>query len=644
MLNADALKQLATLKTDIRSSKEFAEGRVRGSNGKFGFVILNDGREAFLPPSEMERVFPGDRVKVSLSQESKGKLTAELDSLIESELNYILGQYVQRGQGHFIQPTQAGLSRWIFIPPKNRGNAQPGELIACTISRHPFKDSKPQARVSSVIGQADMVGIEHAFTLAQFQLDHKFSQPALAQAKAIPVQLQSLCESRTDVSELNFVTIDSPSTQDMDDALAISTCENGWTLHVAIADPSSTIEPGSPLDKVAQQRVSSIYLPGETLPMLPQALSEDAFSLHEGALRPALVMHIHIDNEGKLGESRYEFAALRSRHKLSYEQVSRFIEGDTQAVPAAQHQPLQELAKLSAVRTAYRANHAPLTPAQPEYRLILDSQRKLTRIEKQQRNLAQQMVEEAMLATNICAGEKLCALGQGCFSAHSGFRDERMGEIRSLLRETLPEFAELDFHHLDNYLRLVKHLENHPQTEIRNLLAILKRMLRPSQFSAAPTPHMGLGLNGYATITSPIRKFNDLHNHRVLRAAAEGQPIPTLNESTCSTLQQQLNNGRQANRALEQWLYCQYLQDQIGMSFSGKITLVNGAGIGVRLDDNGINGFVRLSGKKKQVKFDSKRLTLSRNDQQFQLEQSVQITISAVDIDKRRIAFALASN
>ncbi|MFV8781749.1 VacB/RNase II family 3'-5' exoribonuclease [Microbulbifer sp. SA54] len=639
MLNADALKQLTQLKTDIRSTKEFAEGRVRGSNGKFGFVVLDDGREAFLAPAEMDRVFPGDRVRVSLTEEEQGKLSAELDALVESDLKYLVGEYIQRGQGHFVQPREHGLSRWIFLPPKARGKAQPGEFIACTIARHPFKDGKAQAKVEGVIGKPDMAGIEHAFTVAQYRLPARFSQAAIEQAANLPAQLESVCAERKDLSDLGFVTIDAETTRDMDDALAVTKTDSGWKLHIAVADPSSVIEPDSALDKEARTRANSVYLTGETLPMLPNNLCENGFSLLAGELRPALVMHIEVGDDGALNGFEYEFAAIRSQHKLSYEQVARYVDGDSTAVPEGQHESLRLLDDLSKARAAYRAGHSLIMEDRPDYELILNEQRKVERIDKQERNAAQRMVEEAMLATNICAGNKLAELGAGCFSIHLGFRDERMAEIRALLQETLPEYAEQDLHQLDNYLKLVKTLESHSEPEMQNVLSVLKRMLRPGELSHNAAPHLGLGLAHYATVTSPIRKFNDLHNHRVLRAALAGAALPQLDNA--DALQQRVTTGRQADRALQQWLCCQYLEGQVGQVFSGTITLVNGAGIGVRMDDNGINGFVRFNGKKNPFEFDGKRLTITRGEERFQLDQTVEVKLAAVDTEKRRIALEL---
>ncbi|MEW5248183.1 VacB/RNase II family 3'-5' exoribonuclease [Microbulbifer discodermiae] len=645
MLNADALKQLSKLKTDIRSNKDFVDGRVRGSNGKFGFVTLDDGREAFLPPAEMERVFPGDRVRASVTEDDKGRLSAELDQLLESEFKFLVGTYVQRGQGHFIQPSHNNLDRWIFLPPRARGKARPGEYIACVVSRHPFKDGKAQARVESVIGRPETAGIEHALVVAQHRLPEKFSDAALKQVGEIQGKLDALLAERKDLSQLGFVTIDAETTRDMDDAIAVSQRDGGgWTLHIAVADPSSLIEPGSPLDREAFARAHSQYLPGETLPMLPADLCENTFSLLAGQLRPVLLLQIEVSEDGSLGESSFDFVAIRAQHKLSYDSVSSFIGGDQEAVPEEARAGLHGLALLSEARSVFRASHSLVMEDRPDYEIHLDEQRKIARIERQERNVAQRMVEEAMLAGNIAVGTKLAEMQQGCFSVHLGFREERMGEVKSLLRELLPQYAEQDLHQLPNYLALVKQLEASDAAEMRNLLAVLKRMLRPGQLHNQPGVHLGLGLAAYATVTSPIRKYNDLHNHRVLRAAAEGAAAKTLTDEEIDTLQENLVRGRQANRALEQWLYCQFLQDQVGREFAGVITLVNGVGLGVRLDENGVDGFVRLNGNKKKLpEFDGKHLLLTHGGRKYHLEQPVKVKIASVDVDRRRIALNLVS-
>ncbi|MGB1907094.1 MAG: exoribonuclease R, partial [Spongiibacter sp.] len=152
MLDQNTLQQLRQLKTDIIESKDQGEGEVRGSQRRFGFVRMDDGRDVFLAPDDMQRVFPGDRVRVNVLTDDKGKFKAELEKLVDSPLTTFTGRYVVRGQGHFVEPDLHRFNKLLFIPPSERKKAQPGDLIHCKVQRHPWKDGKSQVKLLTKIG------------------------------------------------------------------------------------------------------------------------------------------------------------------------------------------------------------------------------------------------------------------------------------------------------------------------------------------------------------------------------------------------------------------------------------------------------------------------------------------------------------
>src|SRR5690554_6315623 len=283
MLNADALNQLRQLKTDIKQNKVVFPGTVKPTNGRFGFVALDEGRDVFLPPEEMQKVLPGDRVNVTEQEVEKGKTQGVVDELLESHLTTFVGRYLIKGKGHFVAPETPGINRWIFIPPKERMNAQPDDFIYCQIHRHPFKDGKGQAKVLRVIGKAGEPGIERAFTLANFDL-----------ADAWPDEVQKQA-----------------------DALMATPNATGWTLSTAIADATAMIEPGSPAEEEAFNRATAIYFPGEPLPMLPDTISTRLCSLMPDVPRLALVCDLQVNNDGSLGDYSFHQATICSKGKLS---------------------------------------------------------------------------------------------------------------------------------------------------------------------------------------------------------------------------------------------------------------------------------------------------------------------------------------
>lgn len=278
MLNNSALQQLAQLKTNLVAQKDIAQGTVRSTTKRFGFVLLDDGREAFLDPDQMLRVLPDDRVEVEITTNSKDQLEAKLDKLLSSSLTEFVGRYVNKGNNFFVEPDVFNFTRWLFVPPQDRKGLSVDDLVRCTVSRHPFSDGKAQVKIIARLGKTDEPGIENRYTVAKFQLPNEWTAPAQNQASSINWSPLVFDNGELDLTHLPFVTIDSENTRDMDDAIYIAANENGWELITAIADPSKQIDIDSPLELAARERASTVYLLGQSITMLPAELSHDTYS------------------------------------------------------------------------------------------------------------------------------------------------------------------------------------------------------------------------------------------------------------------------------------------------------------------------------------------------------------------------------
>ncbi|WP_317928654.1 VacB/RNase II family 3'-5' exoribonuclease [Halioxenophilus sp. WMMB6] len=649
MLNSDALNQLSQLKQTIRASKDYAEGTVRGSKGRFGFVILDDGREAFLDPEQMQRVFPGDRVEVSVSQNAKEQWEATLEKLLSSELKEFVGYYLERGKGHFAVPDVPMLSRWIFLPPKQRGQAKDTDFIRCKITRHPFGDGKGQAKVLETIGARSDKQIERRYTISKFQLRDGWSDEQLKEAESVASNPQALDSDqlpRVDLTALPLVTIDAATTLDMDDAVFGQATENGWQLTVAIADPSAGIALQSSLGKEAMLRGQTVYLPGNSATMIPDQLSHHSYSLIMGEARPTIVATLDIQPDGAINNCQFQLATISSKAKLTYEAVSEFLDKGT-VEPAMDETITASLTALNAIAVArfnYREQNALVMEERPDYDFRVNEQGKIETIVKYERNSAQRLVEEAMLAANLSAGHyfaehKLPAL----FSSHLGFKSDRLAQVQKLLGEDLGEFSG-DVSELDCYQQLIQQLQGDPAKA--SLLAVLKRQLRPSELSTEPKPHLGLGFPVYANITSPIRRFNDLYNHLLLKQSLGGEPVAAIDEASLQALREQNSTSRSACRQLELWLLSQYMQAFIGQTFTGRVAMVNSQGIGVRLDDNGVDTYVQLRDRKNKaqaIDFNPDRLTLTLDGKTFLLDESVTVAITGIDEDRRQVLAELVA-
>lgn len=657
MLNNDALQQLSQLKTSLVAAKDIAQGVVRSTTKRFGFLALNDGRDAFIDPDQMMRVLPDDIVEAEITTNSKGQYEAKLTKLISQGLKEFVGRYANKGNNDFVEPDVPNFSRWLFIPPQARKGFKVGDLIQCEIARHPFSnEGKAQVHIIKRLGALDENGIEARYTLAKFQIPTEWTPAALNQASSINWSALTFDQGELDLTHLPFVTIDSENTRDMDDAIYIQANDQGWELITAIADPTKHIDLDSPLELAARERASTLYLLGQTVTMLPVDLSHDTYSLVPEQKRPALICRMQITHTGEI--AHYEFAEgqIRSQHKLSYQAVYEELSGikalaDNKIIASdttkAMLYCLQEFAQ---VRAKYRQDNALVMEERADYFYILNEQKKIDHVEKRERNIAHRMIEEAMLVTNICAGELfLQHPGYGIFSSHIGFRPERIADALALLKEDRPDLTIGDVSQLNEFQKLFKELRLNPNNHQANapLHSLMQRMLQAGALTVEPKPHFGLGFNAYAMITSPIRRYNDFYNHLAIKRILRGGPCltanPELTMQLADNLQNQINTGRQACRYAEAWLGCQFLLQHIGSVHPGSIALVNSNGIGVKLEDLGFDGYALLAPKDGDVKaqFDARRLSLTIGEKTYRLDEKVYVMIKAVDIEKRKIELEL---
>jgi len=646
MLNADALSQLRQLKSEIKDSKVVFSGTVKATTGRFGFVALDEGRDVFLPPEEMQKVLPGDRINITEQEVEKGKIQGVVDELLASELNTFVGRYLVRGKGHFVVPETPGINRWIFIPPKERMNAQQDDYIYCQIHQHPIKDGKGQARVIRIIGQAGEPGIERSLTLATFDLTDSWPEAVQQQADKLSEHDISACtDGREDRTDHPYVTIDSPGTQDLDDALLAVPNATGWTLSIAIADPTAVIETGSPAEREAFKRATAIYFSGEPLPMLPDSISTRLCSLMPDVKRLALVCDLQVNNDGSLGEYSFHQAVICSKGKLSYDLVANLIEGreddDIKALPDPVANSLDQLHQAATALRKWRGEYALLSGDRPEFRLRLDEHKRIRLIEPTVQNEAHRMVEECMVAANRCAADFLSAAPSGLFVQHPGLRFDRLTNIQTLLETYAPHLAGLDASSPDGFKNLMKQTEG-LEAEVP-VKAIISRQLARAELGFKAAPHQGMGLSAYTTFTSPLRKFSDFYVHQLIKSSLWGTPVNTLNPDQLADLQNTQIRARQAANSLEMWLKSDFAKTLGDDIMEGAISRTVPAGFFVRLNANGLEGFVSCRDLSGKYSFDpiTLRLIHNKNGRIFQLEQQVKVTFAGVDEERRQINLKL---
>ena len=449
--------------------------------------------------------------------------------------------------------------------------------------------------------------------------------------------------------------------RDLDDALCCEKTDSGWKLQVAIADPSCAIKPGSELDQEALRRGTSSYFADNMIPMLPSSLSEGAFSLLPQQVRPAVVCHLTVSEQGEILEYHLENALIESTAKLSYNQVATFLnEHDTSdsddQLDDAIKPILSQLNECALALNNYRKTHNLVLDDRIEFRGLLGENGKIEQIISMERNAAHKLVEECMVAVNRSVAEFLSQQPHGLFIQHGGIRPERQGEARALVKEQLGLSSPEKIATLEGFIEIQQLIAaGDPSREDGQfelpLQAILARQLERSKFGSEAKPHVGMGLKAYTTFTSPLRKYNDLLVHRLVKSYLANAPVDAINESVLEQISQAQNNTRMAAWQAEQWLKAEWLLRQFneeknaasnkeGLKRAGHIVQINSGGFTVRLDDNGVEGQFEVR-RNKEWKFDTKTMTHTKGDKTYRLEQPVTVTIASVIPVLRDIKFNL---
>ena len=582
---------LAQLKQQLHSQTPRAEGVVKATEKGFGFLEVDAQKSYFIPPPQMKKVMHGDRI-IAVIHSEKEKESAEPEELVEPFLTRFVGKIHRKDDRLSIVPDHPLLKD--AIPCRaERGvthDFKEGDWAVAEMRRHPLKgDRSFYAELTKFITFGDDHFVPWWVTLARHNLEKEAPN-------GVATEMQDEGLERRDLTALDFVTIDSASTEDMDDALFVEEAADGkLLLTVAIADPTAWIVEGSKLDDAAKIRAFTNYLPGFNIPMLPRELSDDLCSLRAEVVRPVLACRMTLAADGTIEDNIEFFAAnIESKAKLVYDDVSNWLEnsGDWKPQTDAIARQITLLQRVCQIRSEWRKTHALVFKDRPDYRFVLGEKGEVLDIVAEPRRIANRIVEESMIAANICAARVLRdKLGFGIYNVHTGFAPDNTEALAALLKTHDVHVDPVEVLTLDGFCKLRRELDAQPSGFLDSRI---RRFQSFAEISIEPGPHFGLGLEAYATWTSPIRKYGDMVNHRLLKAIIKGENPSRPKEDVTVQMAERRRLNRMAERDVADWLYARYLNPQAGKDtrFAAEIIDVSRGGMRVRLVDNGAVAFI----------------------------------------------------
>jgi len=660
-------------------------------------VVRDDGEpDIYLPPNEMRAVLHKDRVKARVVRfDRKGRPEGRVVEIMERSAQPIIGRLLQEGGVWLVAPEDKRYGQDILIPKSATGQAKAGQVVVVELVEPPALYGQPVGRIKEVLGEVDDPGMEIEIAVRKYSVPHEFSEACIAQARGLPDKVREQdSRHRVDLTDVPLVTIDGEDARDFDDAVYCEpstqgrgrSAQQGWRLLVAIADVSHYVETGTPIDVDAYDRATSVYFPRRVIPMLPEKLSNGLCSLNPDVDRLCMVCDMFVSSEGEVTAYQFYPAVMHSHARFTYTEVAAILANTRGPEAAKRKERIQDLLNLHDVYRALlaaRAKRGAVDFETTETQIICDESGRIEKIVPRTRNDAHRLIEEAMLAANVCSAD---FIGQskhaGLFRVHEGPTPEKNELLRNYLKATGVGLTISEDPSPAEFQAIAIATKERPDAQ--QIHSMLLRSMQQAIYTPHNSGHFGLAFEAYTHFTSPIRRYPDLLVHRVIKAILNKTryhlpALPTPGEAhaklskriekseaaklkaggdkpkkvsaelmawQAAGLHCSANERRadEASRDVEAWLKCKYMREHLGEEFGGVVTAATSFGLFVTLDAMYVEGLIHITELGGEYfRFDEARQELrgERTGIRYAIGTRVRVQVSRVDLDGRRIDFRL---
>jgi ribonuclease R len=690
----------------VGAGSEYVSGRLSLHRDGYGFLVPDqpipgiDG-DVFLPRDEAAKGMHGDRALVHIVRiERNGRADGELVRVLRRAHLTVVGEFRIRKRGNFVVPSDERIQQWIEIPegmelPERAHTAdrvgvavrQPksvddldGMIVNVEILDFPDGDDRPVGRVIEVLGYPGDFGVDVEIVIRKHHLPHAFPPDVLEQARRIAPEIDAAeIRSRRDFRSFDIVTIDGETARDFDDAVWVERLPSGnYTLQVHIADVSHYVAPGTPIDREARLRGTSVYFPDRAVPMLPIELSTGICSLLPHEDRLVLSAVLEIDPQGETISSDFTRGVIRSVERMTYTNVFRVLEGD--AAMREHYAKLGErfelMRELALILNRKRSRRGSIDFDMPEANIELDPEGQMSGVSRAERNIAHRLIEEFMLAANEAVAGALEAAGIPSLfriherpdpkrvmdfeeiATHFGYSlgigaipvkrfpvSEKRRDGRKVRKDIVLPSGDTDISSR-NYQRLIAKIAGTPEERILSYLML--RSLKQARYSNKNEGHFALAASAYTHFTSPIRRYPDLVVHRILKHyLATKQPLldePELREIGDDTSFTE-RRAAEAERELVERKKVAFMEDRVGDEFDALIISTTKFGFFVELADLFIEGLVpmeTLPGDRYSYHENGRQIIGERSRRTYSIGDQVRVRLDRADTVERKLQFAVA--
>ena len=654
------------------------------------------GPDIYLPPNEMRAVLHKDRVKARIVRsDRKGRPEGRVVEIVERPPQPIIGRLLQESGVWLVAPEDKRYGQDVLIPKGATGTAKPGQVVVVELVEPPALFGQPVGRVKEVLGEIDDPGMEIEIAVRKYSVPHEFSDACIALARTLPDKvLLHDKKNRVDLTDIPLVTIDGEDARDFDDAVY---CEpvsegrgklaiKGWRLLVAIADVSNYVETGSAIDVDAYDRATSVYFPRRVIPMLPEKLSNGLCSLNPEVERLCMVCDMLVTSDGEVSAYQFYPAVMWSHARFTYTEVAAILANTKGPEASRRKDRVSDLINLHDVYRALlksRNRRGAVDFETTETQIVCDDSGRIEKIIPRTRNDAHKLIEEAMLAANVCSADFILqSKHPGLYRVHEGPTPEKRETLSNYLKATGVGLSISDDPSPGEFQAIAAATKDRPDAQ--QIHSMLLRSMSQAIYTPINAGHFGLAFDAYTHFTSPIRRYPDLLVHRVIKAilAKTKYQLPTLPTpgEAHAKLSRRLEKGLasrvaepgqkpkkvsadnmawqaaglhcsanerradEASRDVEAWLKCKYMREHLGEEYGGVVTSTTSFGIFVTLDAMYVEGLVHITELGGEYfRFDELRQELrgERTGIRYSIGSRVRVQVSRVDLDGRKIDFRL---